>query len=250
MKMEEFTNELIGADDERGSWSIKVGVIETTASAVHKLLGEGVLGGNGSLSAGVVSNDEMQSTIAQLIESGDGVMFSEPKMMVYEGTRASMSVANQTAFIDHFDFEAGPSSFLMDPEVGVFLDGYLMDMIPQGLDEAGDASLQFKITWSVLVEMQEIESDYPLRGTSITIQVPVFMRQDISGQLAMGPDEAVVLPVLYGKDDQRWLVVVRVDPMISPEQQAGLDSAKREFLRQEGAPGVVFGAKLKLEDEI
>jgi hypothetical protein len=250
MKIEEFTNELIGADDERGSWSIKVGVIETTASAVHKLLGEGVLGGNGNLSAVVVSNDEMQSTIAQLIESGDGSMLSEPQMMVYEGTRASMTIANQTAFIDHFDFEAGPDSFLMGPEVGVFLDGFMMDMIPHGLDEAGDASLQFKITWSVLVEMQEVESDYPLGGASITIQVPVFMRQDVSGQLAMGPEEAVVLPVLYGKGDQRLLVIVRVDPMISSEQQAELDSAKQELLRQDGTPGVVFGAKQKLEDEI
>lgn len=220
MKIEEFSNEGFEDAGDRGSWTIRVGVVETSAQAVHKLFGDGVLDEDGNSTAGLVSHEAMQSTIAELIDSGDGVMFSEPKMLVYEGTRASMTVANQTAFIDHFDFEPTPSSILMDPEIGVFLDGFLIDMIPHGLDDAGDARLEFKMTWSVLVEMQEVESDYPLGGQSVTIQVPVFMRQDVAGQIAMGPEEAVILPVLYGQDNQRLLVIVRVDPAALPDQPA------------------------------
>ena len=194
-------------------WSIKFGFVETSAEAVARLFQDDVRdGAAGFGGARIVPHEAMQQTIASLIESGDGVMISDPRLLVLGKTRASVVVSNQTAFIRNFNFELTDQAILVDPEVGVFSDGLLADVIPGELTEDGDALLQFHVVASELVEMKEVESSYPYRGQSITLQVPVFTRQDVSGTLRIGPDEAAILPALVGRDGKRLLVIVRMDP--------------------------------------
>lgn len=211
MKIPEFDSFDVESADAPDTWQISVGVLETNAVVVRSLIGESVMTEGNSWGAGVVPLAALQESLGEVLATGAGTELSSPKLLVFTGQRATMTIANQTAFIDHFDFEPTPHSVLMDPEIGVFMDGFLMDVVPHGEDEDGHAQLEFRLTLAELVQMKEIESDYPLQGQSITIQVPVFMRQDLSGQLAMKPDQAVVLPVLYGDGLRRLLVVVRIE---------------------------------------
>jgi len=70
--------------------------------------------------------------------------------------------------------------------------------------------------------MNEVESSYPL-GVAFTIQVPVFMRQDLNGLLTMSEDQAVVLPVLYGEGDQRLLIVVHAKSVAVPDEAPAVE---------------------------
>lgn len=213
MTIPETLNDGVTVEDLENaeSWQVRAGFVELSREAVARLIGDSLMTEGHTWGAGTVSLEQMQETIRDLIDSGDGVLVSDPHMVVHEGTHAALTIANQTAFIDHFDFEPSPESILMDPEIGVFLDGILLDVCPLGVDENGRALVEVKVTWSELIEMHEIETDYPLNAQSITMQVPLFMRQDLNGLVSMGPDQAVVLPVLYGDDGQRMLVILRVD---------------------------------------
>ena len=204
------------------AWMIQVGVFETTQQGVHRLIGESAMTENNQLSGGVVSLEQMQRTLGAMVDANDATLVNEPRLVVYEGTRASMTVANQTAFIDHFNFERTPSAALMDPEIGVFMSGLLIDMVPQGRNADGKLELDFRLTLSELIEMNEVESSYPL-GVAFTIQVPVFMRQDLNGLLTMSEDQAVVLPVLYCEGDQRLLIVVHAKSVAVPDEAPAVE---------------------------
>ena len=240
MKIPEFDSVSIDDENAPDTWQIRVGVLETQAPVVHSLIGESVMAEGDSWGAGVVPLAALQASLGEVLSTGAGVEISSPKLLVFTGQRATMTIANQMAFIDHFEFEPSPLSVLMDPEIGVFMDGFLMDVVPHGEDEQGRAQLEFRLTLAELVEMQEIESDYPLQGQSITMQVPVFMRQDLSGQLAMKADQAVVLPVLYGDDLRRILVVVQI------EKVEGVQGPTRE---ERDGIGAAIRASVDPEDE-
>lgn len=202
--------------DEPGlvrEWNIKFGLIETSSEAVARLFGlEDSDVGSDGIGARIVSNVQMQETISALVDAGDGVLINDPNLLVLGRTRANLVIANQTAFIDHYEFEMTERAILVDPEIDVFADGLLVDVIPQAAGPDGEARLDFRVVCSELVEMQEIESAYPYRGQAITLQVPVFMRQDLSGTLQLAADEAAILPAMLGRDGKRLLVLVQLAP--------------------------------------
>jgi hypothetical protein len=238
LKIPEFEYVDVSEGTTPPAWMIQVGVFETTTQGVHRLIGDSAMTENNQLSGGVVSLEEMQRTLGAMVDAGDSTLVNEPRLVVYEGSRASMTVANQTAFIDHFDFEPTPSSILMDPEIGVFMSGLLIDMVPQGRNADGKLELEFHLTLSELIEMNEVESSYPL-GVSFTMQVPVFMRQDLRGLLTMSEDQAVVLPVLYGEGNQRLLIVVHAKSVAVPDEAPATQLLE-----------VPAGVKRSSEDEI
>jgi hypothetical protein len=218
LKIPEFEYVDVSAGTTPPAWMIQVSVFDTSQQGVHRLIGESAMTENNQLSGGVVSLEEMQRTLGAMVDAGDAALINEPRLVVFEGSRASMTVANQTAFIDHFDFERTPTSILMDPEIGVFMSGLLIDMVPQGRNDDGKLELEFHLTLSELIEMNEVESSYPLGGGSLTIQVPVFMRQDLNGLLTMSKDQAVVLPVLYAEGNRRLLIVVHAKSVAVPDE--------------------------------
>lgn len=200
------------------AWMIQVGVFDTSQQGVHRLIGNSAMTANNQLSGGVVALEEMQRTLGAMVDAGDATLVNEPRLVVFEGSRASMTVANQTAFVDHFDLERTSSASLMDPEIGVFMSGLLIDMVPQGRNGDGKLELEFRLTLSELLEMNEVESRAPISGSSLTLQVPVFMRQDLNGLLTLADDEAIVLPVLYGEGNQRLLIVVHAKSVAVPDE--------------------------------
>lgn len=222
-------------DDDPGlvhEWNIKMGFIETSSEAVARLFGEQDDTSELSRGARVIPHELMKQTLAALVDSGDGVMISDPSMRVLGKTRATMSILNQTAFVDHFNFEVAENAVLVDPEVEVFADGLMVDVIPQDLDKEGKAQLQFHIACSELVEMHELKSAYPYRGQAVTLQVPLFMRQDLSGTIRMGPDEAVALPVMLGENGRRLLIFIRLDRMEGEPVDLTAERQKWEDLRR------------------
>ena len=237
MKIPDFEATAVEDVESARAWQVRAGFVELSSQAVARLVGNSVMTEGQKWGAGIVSLEEMQQTISSLIESGDGVMISDPSMVVHEGTRATVTIANQTAFVDHFDFEPTPESILMDPEVGAFLDGLLLDVRPLGIDDKGRARVEVGVTWSELIEMQEVETDYPLDGLSVTMQVPVFMRQDLNGLVGMGPDQAVVLPVLYGDQGKRMLVILRVDVVDENTAGSGISPAPEQRESEAKASG-------------
>jgi hypothetical protein len=218
LKIPEFEYVDVSAGTTPPAWMIQVSVFDTSQQGVHRLIGESAMTENNQLSGGVVSLEEMKRTLGAMVDAGDAALINEPRLVVFEGSRASMTVANQTAFIDHFDFERTPTSILMDPEIGVFMSGLLIDMVPQGRNDDGKLELEFHLTLSELIEMNEVESSYPFGGAPLTIQVPVFMRQDLNGLLTMSEDQAVVLPVLYAEGNRRLLIVVHAKSVAVPDE--------------------------------
>lgn len=237
MKIPDFEATAVEDVENAQAWQVRAGFFELSNVAVARLIGNSLMTEGGTWGGGLVDLGEMQRTMGSLIDSGDGEVVSDPAMIVYEGTRATVTIANQTAFVDHFEFEPTPGSILMDPEVGVFLDGLLLDVRPLGVDENNMARVEVHVTWSELIDMKEVESDYPLRGQSITMQVPVFMRQDLSGVVGMGPDQAVVMPVLYGDDGKRLLVILRVDMVDETTVNSGIYPSKDDAEEEESAEG-------------
>ena len=228
MKIPDFEQPFVEDLESAPAWQVRAGFIQLSSTAVARLVGNSLMTEGQKWGAGIVDLKQMQQTVGSLIDAGDGVMISDPDMLVAEGTRATLTIANQTAFIDYFDFQPTPGAILMDPEIGVFMDGLLLDVSPLGIGEDGRAQIEVGVTLSELFEMQEIESEYPVDGQSITLQVPVFMRQDLHGRVSMGPEQAVVLPVLYGDGDRRMLVILRVDLVDESTQGAGISDLDEE----------------------
>jgi len=209
-------------------WMVQTRMISLKERAVARLLGGSSMLEGDALSGGVVDAQLAEEVIDALIEAGDGTEVNAPRVLVMEGQRGTLTILNQVAYVEHFNFARTPTSLIGDPEIEVFGSGILLDVRPLGYDENELGLLSFSLTWSELLEMSEVEGSFPYGASPVTIQVPVYARQDLKGQLRSDTGQAVLLPVLYGADEQCVLIVVEFMRVFSPETQTienGLEEA-------------------------
>lgn len=229
VEIPEFEAVEIDENEPTPVWMIESAVLSMDEVAAARLLGDASVPQGDHLSAAIVDREVLAQTLDALRESGDGVQLSGPKLSVYETQRATLLIANQKSFIGHFEIERSPDAMLLDPVIGVFVDGLLVDVMVQGLGDSDQARLDFRLTMANLQKMEEVEAKAPVGGQKLTIQVPVFLRQDVTGQWRVNEDQAVVLPVLLGEDGQRLVVSLA----LKKSEQVALSPAERRESRQD-----------------
>lgn len=109
--------------------------------------------------------------LERLPESGEIQLLSAPRLTVWEGTRANMTVLNQQAYLAHFEVEYSPEkkTALADPVVAVFEDGVKVDVLPHRM-ENGFWGGAVTVSLSHLREMEK--HTVQLGDQKVEIQIP------------------------------------------------------------------------------
>jgi hypothetical protein len=207
-----------GGVDPARVWTIHPYIVKLSQTAARRWL-PGALDGL----AGYLPRGEFETSLATLVEAGDAQIFSGSNMTAFEQRRVRLMILSQQAFIHSFELERNSELLIADPNVEVFNGGIVFDITPSSLSkladgglspvESGDAGpaevqLDFSFDLNELLAMEEIRSSFPSFTSALTMQVPVFVTQSLSGSFALQADQTVHLPAIHTADDHVLLIFV------------------------------------------
>jgi len=102
-----------------------------------------------------------------------GTTVSAPRLTVYPRQRANVSVVNQTSYVETFTAEIAQGAFVMDPKIGVVLDGLTLDV------QAAPGAVDGEVRLAFHARVAELGKPIPQRnvsflrdGAPLTIQLP------------------------------------------------------------------------------
>jgi hypothetical protein len=222
-QLDESLNDVPSELESLGSWAIRPIILKLSREAAVRLLPEALDGQAGQMSSEIVAH-----TLKTMVSVGDAVVLWSPRLAVYDRTRASLAIQNQKAFIQSFGLQQTSDAFLADPEVGVFRDGFKMIVGPSSLGSSGTGTLSFEIEWSELLTMKEVQSRYPNSADPMTMQVPVYAMQHISGSFDMANGRASYMPAITTSDGQIVLIFFEAKLMLdqtSAQREPSFDQA-------------------------
>ncbi len=123
-----------------------------------------------------------------------------PRLTLFDRQRGTLTIANQTAYISHFDLEVGGGRAVADPVVKVAADGLFLHLRPAGTPGSTEVALDLDMTISTLQRpIAVVEAVLPGSPTPVQIQQPVLCTQRLTTSAALAPSECLVLAA-FGED--------------------------------------------------
>ncbi len=193
-------------------WVVHLELVQMSIHAVNKLLpgafvpGEAILGGK-------VSKADFEAAFEAMTEAEDAISLSSPTVLCNGGEQAWVTMLQQNAFINGFEYKRALGSVIADPEVGVFHSGLAVGLLPDQSAFANQTLVKFDLTLTDLLDMDTITAEFPRATAPLSLQVPVFSEQIIRGEVNLHADEAAFLPYFYTTDDQLMVVFLTAEPV-------------------------------------
>lgn len=156
--------------------------------------GEGELDNAGGLSIQYTYLDdtELQVILRAVEKRQRSEVVTAPKLLVYNNTRANMSVLRHTSYIRDFEVEIAQSAAVANPVVDVVRDGVVLDVRPVVSADRRYITMELRPT---VMELQQPIPTFVTTlgvGQPISIQLPRVTLQRVRTTLTM-PDGATVM---------------------------------------------------------
>lgn len=198
---------------------IRAWLYQMSDPAVQRLLPNALPGGSPNLRGGKINREKFDLTLEAMTEAGDGQNVSTPSIICNEAEQAWVTLVQQTAYLEGFTYKRAPNTVIADPEVGVFHSGIALGAIPAHSALAGEASIEFNLTMSDLLDMETVTAEFPRNTAPLSMQVPVFSQQNLRGQVNLAPDEVAFLPYFYTTDGQRLMIFLSIEAIGEGQEQ-------------------------------
>lgn len=202
------------ADDEPNSGSpasdravrLEVSVLRCSAAEASARLGE--------LAPGPAAWIASAAEAARLTSGGD-VVFS-PRLVVLDGQRSRFALLDEQAYVARFELEGDGRTVVADPVVETLQHGTRFDT---RASLTADGSIELELVWNTCEpdgDLPEISRPLPLGETSVVVQVPLVLTQEVSTRATLGRDQCLVVTCPEGEGRQRIAVVTaeQVEPEV------------------------------------
>ena len=144
-------------------------------------------------------------------------VLTAPRIMLAWGSRGTITVADQVAYVERFEVTGDGTALLADPVVGVASSGMLLDLTalptPSGVQLTATAE-----TADLQLHEGGREVQLPSAGTTVQLQQPVTVvqRVETSGVLAPGRQLALCAPATEPDRSVVHLLTATPDPTLPP----------------------------------
>ncbi len=149
---------------------------------------------DGGLSAQwtLLDDAEVQLILRAVEKSKRSEVVTEPSLMVYNATRATLTVANQVSYVSDFDVEIAQAASIAAPIVRVVMDGVFLDVTPVVSSDRRSVSIDLRPTVATLRRPIRTFQTSLGSGSPVTIMLPEIELQKIRTRTTV-PDGGTVL---------------------------------------------------------
>lgn len=149
---------------------------------------------SGGLSAQwtLLDDAEVQMILRAVEKSKRSEVVTEPSLMVYNATRATLTVANQVSYVSDFDVEIAQAASIAAPIVRVVMDGVFLDVTPVVSSDRRSVSIDLRPTVATLRRPIRTFQTSLGSGSPVTIMLPEIELQKIRTRTTV-PDGGTVL---------------------------------------------------------
>lgn len=104
-----------------------------------------------------------------------------PRLTVYAGQRANITIINQISFVQDFDVGRDKGVEIADPIIGIIQEGLVVDLVAKPTEDGGRVALLFSIVQSELQRPIRVQKVRIGSGTPVQIQLPSLVSSQIAG---------------------------------------------------------------------
>ncbi|HMS15884.1 MAG TPA: hypothetical protein PKA37_03515, partial [Planctomycetota bacterium] len=119
--------------------------------------------------------DDLQiSGVLRAVEKDvDTTLVNAPRLTVYNGQRANLTLVNQITYVKDYDVEVAQTAFIADPLVDVIQDGLTLDVLPVVSHDRKYVRMEVKPTLATLRRpIRTFESNLSGLTTPVVIELP------------------------------------------------------------------------------
>ncbi len=189
----------LGTDNTAGAYfreaSDDVNIIARTENLYDSGLGseQGLVGSGGLSMQWTWLDDTQVETVLRAVEkSRRSEVMTEPKLMVFNTQRATLTVANQVSYVGDFDVEIAQAAAIADPIVRVARDGVFLDVRPVVSADRRFTYIDVRPTVATLKRPIPTFQTSLGTGSPVTMQLPELELQKIRTRV-MIPDGGTLL---------------------------------------------------------
>ena len=140
----------------------------------------------------LLDDAEVQMILRAVEKSKRSEVVTEPSLMVYNATRATLTVANQVSYVSDFDVEIAQAASIAAPIVRVVMDGVFLDVTPVVSSDRRSVSIDLRPTVATLRRPIRTFQTSLGSGSPVTIMLPEIELQTIRTRTTV-PDGGTVL---------------------------------------------------------
>jgi type II secretory pathway component GspD/PulD (secretin)/tetratricopeptide (TPR) repeat protein len=145
-----------------------------------------------SLQWALLDDSEVQLILRAVQKSKRSEVVTEPRLMVYNATRATLTVANQVSYVSDFDVEIAQAASIAAPIVRVVMDGVFLDVLPVVSSDRRSVSIDLRPTVATLRRPIRTFQTSLGSGSPVTIMLPEIELQKIRTRATV-PDGGTLL---------------------------------------------------------
>ncbi len=130
--------------------------------------------------------------ILAFVARSRGDLVSAPKLLLHPGSKGSLSIADQVAFIEAFKVVQAGQGLIADPVVGIATEGLEVELTarPEGPAVRVDVLATYA---DVRLESSERELTLPGTQTPVTLQQPVTLLQRVETEGLLAEDRLLMI---------------------------------------------------------
>ena len=145
-----------------------------------------------SLQWALLDDAEVEMILRAVQKSKRSEVVTQPSLMVYNATRATLTVANQVSYVSDFDVEIAQAASIAAPIVRVIMDGVFLDVTPVVSSDRRSVSIDLRPTVATLVRPVRTFQTSLGSGSPVTIMLPEVELQKIRTRATV-PDGGTLL---------------------------------------------------------
>ena len=176
------------ADDNVNIISRTENLYDAGLGSEDSLIGSGGL----SLQYAWLDDTQVEMVLRAVEKSRRSEILTEPKLMVFNTSRATLTVANQVSYVGDFDVEIAQAAAIADPVVRVAKDGVFLDVRPVVSADRRFTFIDVRPTVATLRRPIPSFSTSLGTGAPVTLQLPELEVQKIRTRV-MIPDGGTLL---------------------------------------------------------
>ena len=163
-------------------------VFQDESDARGKLTNSGGM----SLQWVLLSSIELEVILRAVEKSNRNEQVTEKKLLVYNGTRATLSVVNQVSYVADFDPEIAQGASIARPIVRVAMDGIFLDVLPVVTADRRSCAIDLRPTVATLTRPIKTFQTSLGGGSPVNIMLPELELQKVRTRATV-PDGGTIL---------------------------------------------------------
>jgi type II secretory pathway component GspD/PulD (secretin)/tetratricopeptide (TPR) repeat protein len=185
-----------------------------------------------SLQWALLDDAEVEMILRAVQKSKRSEVVTQPSLMVYNASRATLTVANQVSYVSDFDVEIAQAASIAAPIVRVIMDGVFLDVTPVVSSDRRSVSIDLRPTVATLVRPVRTFQTSLGSGSPVTIMLPEVELQKIRTRATV-PDGGTLLvggfKVIDQQDMESGIPFLNKIPLLSFffQRQGSYESYRR-----------------------